>query len=189
MFWLSCECFSILCNAFLLKSAISSQQLWWMGLNCLKATEPPRDDSLLFMTKFPEIPDTHLIKPRSMRATLKPPSCFELGTNNLAFLQVSTLWFTKYKLKSQYEKLTQLLRRKLNNNNQNKSGLIIQRWSGGLMFQITHLKWHSGECLWDCVIWNIRPLDNLNSQDHWVIMLLMNNYQRTHKLMIEKYLC
>ena len=33
-----------------------------------------------------------------------------------------------------------LLRRKFNNNNQNKSGLIIQRWSGGLMFQITHLK-------------------------------------------------
>ena len=64
-------------------------QFLWIGLNCLKATEPTQDGSSLFTTKFPEIPDTHLIKPRNMRATLKPPSCFELGTN-LAFLQVST---------------------------------------------------------------------------------------------------
>ena len=29
MFWLSYECFSILCNAFLLKSAISNHKLWY----------------------------------------------------------------------------------------------------------------------------------------------------------------
>ena len=32
-----------------------------MGFNCLKATEPPRGGSLLFTTKFSEIPGTHLI--------------------------------------------------------------------------------------------------------------------------------
>ena len=32
-----------------------------MGLNCLKATEPLREGSLLFTTKFPKIPSTHLI--------------------------------------------------------------------------------------------------------------------------------
>ena len=33
----------------------------WVGFNCLKATEPLQGDSLLFTTKFPEIPGTHLI--------------------------------------------------------------------------------------------------------------------------------
>ena len=32
-----------------------------MGFNCLKATDPLRRSSLLFTTKFPNIPDTHLI--------------------------------------------------------------------------------------------------------------------------------
>ena len=32
-----------------------------MGLNCLKATEPLQGGTLLFTTKFPEIPGTHLI--------------------------------------------------------------------------------------------------------------------------------
>ena len=32
----------------------------WMGFNCLKATEPLRGESLLFTTKLPEIPGTHL---------------------------------------------------------------------------------------------------------------------------------
>ena len=32
-----------------------------MGLNCRKASEPLRGGSLLFTTKFPEIPGTHLI--------------------------------------------------------------------------------------------------------------------------------
>ena len=32
-----------------------------MGLNCLKATELLQGGSLLFTTKFPEIPSTHLI--------------------------------------------------------------------------------------------------------------------------------
>ena len=34
----------------------------WMGFNYLMATEPLRGGSLLFTTKFPEIPGTHLIK-------------------------------------------------------------------------------------------------------------------------------
>ena len=33
----------------------------WMGFNCLKATKPLRGGSLLFTTKFPEIPGTHMI--------------------------------------------------------------------------------------------------------------------------------
>ena len=33
----------------------------WMGLNCLKATEPLRGDSLLFTTRSPSTPGTHLI--------------------------------------------------------------------------------------------------------------------------------
>ena len=31
-----------------------------MWFNCLKASEPLQGDSLLFTTKFPEIPGTHL---------------------------------------------------------------------------------------------------------------------------------
>ena len=31
------------------------------GVNCLKAAEPLRGISLVFTTKFPEIPGTHLI--------------------------------------------------------------------------------------------------------------------------------
>ena len=33
----------------------------WMGFNCLKATEPIRGGSLLFITKFPETRGTHFI--------------------------------------------------------------------------------------------------------------------------------
>ena len=33
----------------------------WMGINCLKGTEPLQGDSLLFTAKFPDIPGTHLI--------------------------------------------------------------------------------------------------------------------------------
>ena len=33
----------------------------WMGFNCLKATESLQGGSLLFTTKIPEIPGTHLI--------------------------------------------------------------------------------------------------------------------------------
>ena len=31
------------------------------GSNCIKAAEPPLGDSLLFVTKFPAYPGTHLI--------------------------------------------------------------------------------------------------------------------------------
>ena len=39
----------------------------WMGFNWLKATEPLQGDSLLFTTKSPEIPGTHLINLRRMK--------------------------------------------------------------------------------------------------------------------------
>ena len=39
----------------------------WMGFNCLKATEPLHGGSLLFITKFPEIPSTHLVNLRKMK--------------------------------------------------------------------------------------------------------------------------
>ena len=38
----------------------------WMGFNSLKTTEPLPGGSLLFTTKFPEIPGTHLINLGSM---------------------------------------------------------------------------------------------------------------------------
>ena len=39
----------------------------WMRFNYLKATEPLRGGSLLFTTKFPEIPGTHFINLRRMK--------------------------------------------------------------------------------------------------------------------------
>ena len=38
-----------------------------LGSNYLKATEPLHRGSLLFTTKFPEIPGTHLIGLRGMK--------------------------------------------------------------------------------------------------------------------------
>ena len=44
--------------------------------------EPLREGSLLFTTKFPEIPGTHFVDPgrRKTDSILEPPSGFELGT-------------------------------------------------------------------------------------------------------------
>ena len=53
--------------------------LLWMGFNCFKATEPLRGGSLLFTTKFSEIPGTHLIHLGRMK-----------GWVNLR----ATLWFS-----------------------------------------------------------------------------------------------
>ena len=39
----------------------------WIGLNCLKAIETLRGDSLLFTTKSPEIPSNHLSELRRMK--------------------------------------------------------------------------------------------------------------------------
>ena len=49
-----------------------------MGFNCLKATEPLQGDSLLFTTKSPGVPGTHIVDFRRMKAesTLEPPSGF-----------------------------------------------------------------------------------------------------------------
>ena len=43
----------------------------WMGFNCLKATEPLRGASLLFTTKFPESPGTHLINLGRLKGTVE----------------------------------------------------------------------------------------------------------------------
>ena len=51
-----------------------------MEFNCLKATEPLRGGSLLFTTKFPEIPTSEGWKAES---TLESPSGFEHGTPRL----------------------------------------------------------------------------------------------------------
>ena len=54
-----------------LKLCLKKKKLYgpflWMGFNCLKATEPPRGDSLLFTTKFLESPGTHLIDLRRIK--------------------------------------------------------------------------------------------------------------------------
>ena len=52
-----------------------------MGFNCLKATEPLRWSSLLFTTKLPNIPGTHLIDLRRMKAwvDLEVTEWFEHG--------------------------------------------------------------------------------------------------------------
>ena len=57
----------------------------WMGLNCPRATESLREGSLLFTTKFPEIPGTHFIDLGRWKAesTLEPPSGFEHETPGL----------------------------------------------------------------------------------------------------------
>ena len=39
----------------------------WIGFNCLKSAEPLQGGSLLFTTKFPESPGTHLINLRRMK--------------------------------------------------------------------------------------------------------------------------
>ena len=56
-----------------------------MGFICLKATEPLKEDSLLFTTKFPEIPGTHLIDLGRVKdcVDLGVTQCFEHGTPEL----------------------------------------------------------------------------------------------------------
>ena len=54
----------------------------WMGLNCLKATEPLRKDSLLFPTQSPEVPGTHSVDLRRMKGCGLPwshPAVLNLG--------------------------------------------------------------------------------------------------------------
>ena len=45
--------------------------LLWMGFSCLKAGEPQLGDSLLFTTKSPQGPGTHLIDLGSMKERLE----------------------------------------------------------------------------------------------------------------------
>ena len=43
----------------------------WIVFSALNASEPLRVDSLLSITKFPGVPGTHLITPRSMKGWVK----------------------------------------------------------------------------------------------------------------------
>ena len=57
-----------------------------MGFNRLKATKPLQGGSLLFSTKFSEIPDYHLIdlgRIKGCESILEPPSGFEHGAPGL----------------------------------------------------------------------------------------------------------
>ena len=56
-----------------------------MGFNYLNATEPLWGGSLLFTTKFPEFPGTHLIDPEAWKTelVLEPPSDFKHDTAGL----------------------------------------------------------------------------------------------------------
>ena len=63
------------------KVSITTKKLYgpflWIGLNCLKATEPQRGDSLLFITKSPVMPEL-------IWSTWKDEGCVDLG---------ATQWF------------------------------------------------------------------------------------------------
>ena len=51
----------------------------WKGFNCLKATEPLRGSSLLLMTKFSEIPSTHLIEDGRLSRPGSRPAVLNTG--------------------------------------------------------------------------------------------------------------
>ena len=59
-----------------------------MGCSTASRLEPLRGGSLLFTSKFPEIPGTHFIDLEGAKAksTLEPPSGFEHGTPGLGIL-------------------------------------------------------------------------------------------------------
>ena len=65
----------------------------WMGFNCLKATEPLQGGSLLFTTKFPEIPGTHLIDlgRRKAESNLELPSGFDNWTPGMGIQRFNHL--------------------------------------------------------------------------------------------------
>ena len=72
-----------------------------MGFNCPKATEPLPGDSLIFTTKSPGDPGTHLIdlgRMKKAELTLKPPSCFDPGTLALGIQSHNHLAIAPYKL-------------------------------------------------------------------------------------------
>ena len=39
----------------------------WIGFNCLKATEPLQEDSVLFSLNFPGVPGTHIVDFKKMK--------------------------------------------------------------------------------------------------------------------------
>ena len=58
----------------------------WLGFNCLRVAEPLRGGSLLFTTKFPAIPGTHLIDLGRMKGWV------DLGAFDIRKLRDSKWW-------------------------------------------------------------------------------------------------
>ena len=74
----------------------------WMGFNCLKATQPLWGDSLLFTTKVSKNP-WYLLDQSRKDERMRWPWSHPVVLNSCIKLVI-----TKYKLKLQYVKLTQL---------------------------------------------------------------------------------
>ena len=62
----------------------------WMGLKCLKATEPLQGDNLLFTTKSPGIPGTHFIDLGRMKDRVK------LGATQWFWTRESWSWIQHF---------------------------------------------------------------------------------------------
>ena len=63
-----------------------------IALNCFKAIEPLRGNSLFFTTRSPGDPDIHLINLGRMKGselTLEPPSGFDAGTTELGIQRLN----------------------------------------------------------------------------------------------------
>ena len=69
-----------------------------MGFNCLEGTEPQRGDSLLFTTKFLEVPVIHL------ELTLASPSGLELETPGLRIQGFNQFIIRYWALKKDFKK-------------------------------------------------------------------------------------
>ena len=81
----------------------------WMVFNCLKATKSLWEESLPFANTFPEIHGTYLINLRRMKGLVSIEATEWFWTRDPPnFSLCISLVITKYKLKTQYVKLTQL---------------------------------------------------------------------------------
>ena len=52
---------------YLISKNFMARPFLWMGFNCLKATQPLQEDTLLFTTQSPGVPGTHLIESGKMK--------------------------------------------------------------------------------------------------------------------------
>ena len=81
----------------------------WMVFNCLKASKPIWGESLPFANKFPEIHGTYLTNLRRMKGLVSIEATQWFWTRGPPdFSLCISLVIIKYKLNTQYVKLTQL---------------------------------------------------------------------------------